>query len=110
MKAQPLILQDGFYNPCTPQEATHIRLSMPCPISDRILPVITKGDRKNTPCWTWNGDTEKPTLKPSILTKTEYNEKVIVCHSFVTDGIVEFLPDCTHDSAGKILDLLDIED
>jgi hypothetical protein len=33
----------------------------------------------------------------------------MVCHSFVTDGIVEFLTDCTHDSAGKILDLLDVD-
>lgn len=98
MKAQPLFLQNGTYHPCLPQVATHIRLSMPCPLSDRIIPVNNNG-------WTWNGDTEKPTLTPSILA----NDGSTVCHSFVTDGIVEFLTDCTHDSAGKILDLLDVD-
>lgn len=28
-----------------------------------------------------------------------------VCHSFVTDGKIRFLNDCTHDKAGQILDL-----
>jgi hypothetical protein len=98
MKAQPLFLQNGTYHPCLPQVATHIRLSMPCPLSDRILPVNKNG-------WAWNGNTEKPTLTPSILT----NDGSTVCHSYITDGIVEFLTDCTHDSAGKILDLLDVD-
>jgi hypothetical protein len=109
MKAKPLKLIGGIYEPCSLEEVTHIRLVMPCPISDRILPVITKGDRKNTPCWTWNGDTEKPTLKPSILTKTENYKEVIVCHSFVTDGKVQFLGDCTHEFAGQTLELLEVD-
>ena len=109
MKAAPLKLIEGTYHPCSVDEVTHVRLCMPCPISDRIIPVITRGARKDTPCWTWNGDTEKPTLEPSILTRTETTKGVTVCHSFVTDGIVEFLTDCTHESAGKILDLLDVD-
>lgn len=110
MKAAPLKLIEGTYHPCSVDEATHVRLCMPCPISDRIIPVITKGDRKGTPCWTWNGDIEKPTLKPSILTRLEYyNQKAIVCHSFVNDGKVQFLGDCTHDNAGQTLDLLDVD-
>jgi hypothetical protein len=78
---------------------------MPCPLRDLIIPVNTNGDRKDTPCWAWNGNTEKPTLTPSILS----NDGSTVCHSYVTNGIVEFLTDCTHDSAGKILDLLEVD-
>lgn len=29
----------------------------------------------------------------------------ICCHSFVTDGRIQFLGDCTHDLAGKTVDL-----
>jgi Family of unknown function (DUF6527) len=108
MKAQPLKQIDNAYQPCLPEEATHIRLSMPCPISDRVLPIITKGDRKNSPCWSWNGDTEKPTLKPSILTRTETYKGIIVCHSFVTEGKAHFLSNCTHDLAGQTVDLLEV--
>lgn len=30
-----------------------------------------------------------------------------VCHSFVTDGRIQFLADCTHDLAGLTVDLPD---
>jgi len=109
MKAKPLKLIDGTYEPCLRLEATHIRLNMPGPIADRIIPVITKGDRDKTPCWTWNGDTEKPTLKPSILTRLPTYKGVMICHSFVTDGLVQFLDDCTHQFAGQTLSLLDVD-
>ena len=51
--------------------------------------------------WTWNGDRDKPTIKPSILTL--YVEPR--CHSFVTDGMIRFLDDCTHDMKGKTVEL-----
>ncbi|SEN73857.1 DUF6527 family protein [Nitrosomonas marina] len=72
------------------------------------------------PRWTWNGDAEKPTFRPSVLVRYEHwvppampnqpppesQEKVIdVCHSFVTDGRIEFLGDCTHALAGQTVDL-----
>lgn len=109
MKAKPLREEGGYFNPCSPEEATHIRLAMPCPMSDRVLPVIIKGDRKNTPCWTWNGDTEKPSLKPSILSRIETSKSLEICHSFVTDGKVQFLGDCTHEFASQTLELLDVD-
>lgn len=54
------------------------------------------------PVWDWNGDVEKPTISPSILTWRQfggYNEER--CHSFVRDGVWEFLTDCTHELAGQ---------
>lgn len=71
--------------------------------------------------WAWNGDAEKPTFTPSVLvrgkrrmTQDEYQrvmggEKIdlpnTVCHSFVTDGRIQFLGDCTHCLANQTIDL-----
>lgn len=54
--------------------------------------------------WTFNGDFEKPTFKPSILVQGENR-----CHSFVTDGEIKFLKDCSHDLAGKTVSLPDLD-
>ncbi len=133
MKAQPLRTNNG-YEPCEVKDATHVMIKMPGPISTLVLPVILKGPRAGTNCWTWNGDTENPTLKPSILSKTtrfttrgldQYNEwckqgspklptefesEEIVCHSWVNDGKAQFLDDCTHELKGQCVELLDIDD
>lgn len=53
--------------------------------------------------WTWNGDTEKPTFRASLLLPT------VVCHSFITDGKIQFLNDCSHKLAGQTVDLPDID-
>ena len=66
-----------------------------------ILPV--NNDVK-APSWDWNGDVEKPTLSPSILTKHDN----FVCHSFLTDGVFHFLSDSTHALAGKSVPIPDL--
>lgn len=75
--------------------------------------------------WSWNGDAERPTFSPSILVlysrweppASQENpnpgqqiEVEHVCHSFVTDGRIQYLSDCTHELAGKTVELPDIED
>lgn len=82
--------------------------------------------------WKFNGNLECPTFTPSILVrsgcKTEghkegdncwctYNKecielgkdpttfKCVRCHSFITDGKIQFLNDCNHELAGKTVDL-----
>jgi Family of unknown function (DUF6527) len=73
------------------------------------------------PNWTFNGDFDKPTFTPSLLItgvqnateeeweRIERGEKVerrpLVCHSFITDGKIEFLDDCTHELRGKTVPL-----
>lgn len=82
--------------------------------------------------WGFNGDLEKPTFTPSIAAKTghysshhkqgdscwcnynaehteDYTEgfECSICHSFVTDGRIQFLSDCTHSLAGQTVDLPD---
>jgi hypothetical protein len=65
------------------------------------------------PRWGFNGDFDRPTFTPSIkVTWSEPSDvpeefddtskdKQMCCHSFVRDGQIEFLGDCTHDLAGK---------
>jgi hypothetical protein len=53
--------------------------------------------------WQWNGDTEKPTLSPSVVTHTKPR-----CHSFVRNGKIEYLGDCEHSLVGQTVDMVDI--
>lgn len=48
--------------------------------------------------WTWNQDRDRPTLDPSILVTDHAGAR---CHSFVRDGQIQFLDDCTHARAGQ---------
>lgn len=58
--------------------------------------------------WTWNNSLDAPTIKPSILVNVGgANPTVPICHSFVTDGNIQYLPDCTHPLAGKTVPLPD---
>lgn len=76
--------------------------------------------------WSWNTDLTSPTFAPSVLvravqwggepepakaaTRRARHPNVAtggqtVCHSFVTDGRIQFLGDCTHALAGQTVDL-----
>lgn len=110
MKAQPLKETDDGYTSCAPAEATHVMLNMPGPIPTRFIPVMIGGTRAGTGNWTWNGSVDSPTLKPSILTRTHDGDKLIICHTFVNDGMVQFLSDCTHELAGQTVPLLDVDE
>ena len=52
--------------------------------------------------WQFNNDMDKPTISPSILATGEKR-----CHSYVKDGRIEFLGDCSHNLAGKIVEIPD---
>ena len=105
MKAKPLKLIDSGYEPCGIEEVTHIVLNVPGPIPTRIIPVQIKDKRAGTGNWTWNGNVNSPTLRPSVLSR----QPPIVCHSFIKDGQIQFLSDCTHEYAGKTVDLLEVD-
>lgn len=56
--------------------------------------------------WTWNGDRDRPTIKPSVLSNAGgRNPEAPVCHSYVTDGRIEYLGDSTHGLAGQTVGL-----
>lgn len=83
-----------------------------------------------TDSWKFNGDYEKPTFSPSVLVRsTKLTEKgesdwekwcdsgypdrngepfestPTICHSFVTNGSIQYLNDCTHELAGQTVEL-----
>lgn len=61
--------------------------------------------------WSFNGDVDQPTFKPSLLLQTQWGKekKEVRCHSYVTDGQIRFLNDCSHDMAGKTIELPEIQ-
>jgi len=86
------------------------------------------------PRWGWNGSADKPTFTPSVRVTgghycpgfkpgdacwcTHNAEEVAegrepsgftcgICHTFVTDGRIQFLGDCTHALAGQTVDMPD---
>lgn len=87
--------------------------------------VVTVCDDGSHPSWTFNGNPERPTFSPSIkvtgtrMITDDERSRIMrgelvepeprCCHSFVRDGRIEFLSDCTHHLAGKTVDLPDVE-
>ena len=55
---------------------------------------------KNQDCWGFNGNFDKPTFTPSVL--TEGGSRNIRCHIFVNDGVINYLNDCGHDLRGMV--------
>ena len=66
-----------------------------------MLPVNSTSE---SPSWDWDENTENPTLSPSVLT-FGYHGKEGRCHSFIRNGMIEFLGDCTHSLAGATVPL-----
>jgi hypothetical protein len=67
--------------------------------------------------WGWNGSMDAPTLTPSILVTYPANPEALEefkewrterrCHSFVTNGQIQFLGDCTHKLANQTVPIPD---
>ena len=51
--------------------------------------------------WEFDGNHSRPTFSPSLLNQTSRTR----CHLHLRDGVLEFLSDCTHDLAGKSVQL-----
>lgn len=65
------------------------------------------GDAHMLKGWDWNGSEDKPTFKPSILVGGACGPLNMngTCHSYVTDGSIQYLPDSTHALANKTVPL-----
>lgn len=71
----------------------------------------------DTAHWEFNNDFEAPTFSPSYLTWVEPNPNALPgdeykkyregfrCHSFIRDGYIQFLDDCTHGLKGQTVRL-----
>jgi hypothetical protein len=53
--------------------------------------------------WSFNGDVNNPTFTPSLLVNQHRPE--MRCHSFITNGEIQFLSDCYHSLAGETVGL-----
>lgn len=70
-----------------------------------LVPIVP--GRPGFGVWSWNGSMDAPTFRPSILNggKSVGSNIKNVCHSYVTDGQIQFLGDSTHELAGKTVAL-----
>lgn len=77
-----------------------------CPGCECAHEIPTTGGKK----WNWNGRIDFPTFTPSIVfTQLRGSDAEIRCHSYVKDGKIQFLNDCTHKLAGQTVDLPEIQ-
>jgi hypothetical protein len=103
------------------------RVGFWCPGCKEGHQVRVQGEGR--PMWGYNGNPESPTFTPSVLVNSaqiERDEKgewtgewiygadgkplPMVCHTYVTDGQIQFLSDCTHELAGRTVPLPDFPD
>lgn len=78
-----------------------------CPGCNSTHAINTQPERAR---WSYNESPDRPTFTPSVMVTTRWSlsdlgEKDDVCHSFVTDGRIQFLDDCTHALAGQTVDI-----
>jgi hypothetical protein len=104
------------------------RLAFWCPGCDQAHQIAVRRDVANMegPAWFWDGNPDAPTFSPSILVRTgHFTDKhqkdqcwcncddpdpgfrCSQCHSYVTQGRILFLADCSHALAGQTVDLPD---
>lgn len=84
-----------------------------CPGCGTFHGATTEGKNGSGAQWSFNGSEESPTLSPSLLVKwlrSDGSTVQGVCHSFVRNGSIEFLSDCTHSLAGQTVPLPPWED
>jgi len=92
---------------------------------------VTVNSKTSGANWQFNGDLDSPTLKPSVLVRVGHYVKgqpqppncvncnsqesddpwpwpCSQCHSFVENGNIRFLNDCTHELAGQTVPLPEV--
>lgn len=85
-----------------------------CPACKCTHRFTVASDKPGKAKWTFNGDLDKPTFNPSMVETCEgwvdpddkgFSIPSRRCHSWVRGGRIEFLSDCTHEFAGRTVDL-----
>ena len=67
--------------------------------------IWTDKNRHGSNAWEFNGNLEKPTISPSIKVTMPVKGVNQICHSYIKEGRIQYLTDCTHHLAGKTIDL-----
>jgi hypothetical protein len=78
-----------------------------CPGCGCLHGLHTVNPNDNSAMWTFNGDLDKPTFSPSLLVRFPYGDPPVEnrCHSFIRDGHIQFLGDCTHSLKNQTVEL-----
>lgn len=112
---------------CYQPENTLYGYEFKCPgCGHKHIVPVGPGNGEQYARWSFNGNVDAPTFSPSILASgmdivlddegewtgewkkdAAGNPVPFVCHSFVTDGRIQFLSDCTHTLAGQTVELLE---
>lgn len=94
-------------------------LSYYCPGCKRPHSINHRMPPRVQPVWTWNESVTSPTFHPSVDCEgTEPSDdpekfddpkfdKPYKCHVIITDGMINFLTDCTHSLAGQTVPMPD---
>jgi hypothetical protein len=81
------------------------RVLFQCPGCDNLHCIRTKpATGSNQSCWGYDGNTEKPTFSPSVLTCPDEPERR--CHIFVKEGKIQYLSDCWHAMKNTTVDMV----
>lgn len=67
--------------------------------------------------WKFEGTLDNPTFSPSLLCNGHIKEAITYasgyvvhrCHSYIRDGKIEYLGDCTHDMKGQTVEIPDLD-
>lgn len=80
-----------------------------CPGCDEVhsFRVLKSGAEpiKGVPVWTYNHNFESPTFIPSLLYDRPGQKH---CHLHLTNGKIQYEPDCGHDFAGKTIEMREL--
>lgn len=99
-----------------------------CPGCDEAHQITIRADKG--PVWAWPGKSvTKPTFTPSLMVQghrmserglaefqawekagrpsrlSPFDMRETLCHSFITDGKIQFLMDCSHSLKGQTVDI-----
>jgi len=84
------------------REGKHLGWSFHCPACGFLHWVDER--------WTFNGSVDAPSFQPSVkVTKTPFESPEQTCHFYVTNGVIIYQTDCTHDFRGKQLVLPEVD-
>ena len=99
-----MIETDDRVSPIANDKGEIVAYNFQCPGCDTLHVVHTKHSTADV--WTFNGDLKRPTFSPSVLVNADRSHPDLPrCHSFVREGQIQFLSDCTHTLAGQTVDL-----
>ena len=104
MTIKGMLRETYFYSGGTPDARVVASLDALCPGCgfEHSFAVGSSEHDQGRPVWEFDGNYETPTFNPSMLSnRNRDDEHKPICHSWLHDGIWQFLGDCTHEMAGQ---------